>query len=385
MFTRVWWIRCFVGGIEYRGCVTTTSSPNRTNRLGSLSPDPAALKQTVDHKTCIQVLAWLAKNSNQLSQTFAASAFEELVLLLKYLATVSPVKESDSPIRSLALGALEHLRDHGFLTAERDDPPWFGPGKCVSPVASNLLEFKHRLSHMFTNHPRRDFLLKYVEDNPPPKLMMLIDMRVGEVFTTIGTHDGAIEPNRGGGGGPGRGFGGSGGMYGRRPVGQQKSESARVAEICTSLLRASGAEPLFTVANLRKVHSTLNLDFANASGVLRTEVAVGSHRFFASYRVFAPAQEIEQLLGVLETEMNTEALAWHPAQQAFYVFGALVWFIHPFLDGNGRAARLFGNLFLKKYGLRAVIKSTDKVVRFEDFLNLLVERIESTQQANRQL
>jgi Fic family protein len=75
--------------------------------------------------------------------------------------------------------------------------------------------------------------------------------------------------------------------------------------------------------------------------------------------------------------MATEALAWHPAQQAFYVFGALVWFIHPFLDGNGRTARLFGNMVLKKYGLKAIIRSTDKVVRFEDFLDMLVERIET--------
>ncbi|RLO09178.1 hypothetical protein DYB28_002826 [Aphanomyces astaci] len=54
------------------------------------------------------------------------------------------------------------------------------------------------------------------------------------------------------------------------------------------------------------------------------------------YRVFLPSVEIELALRQYVTTLNDPTALPHPLVRAYYAFAALVFYIHPFYDGNGR-------------------------------------------------
>ncbi len=74
------------------------------------------------------------------------------------------------------------------------------------------------------------------------------------------------------------------------------------------------------------------------------------------------AHEVPTLMKKLMREIeNIELKRFHPVKIASYAHFKLV-HIHPFVDGNGRTARLLMNLILLKYDYpSAVIKNQDRI------------------------
>ncbi|KAJ8571972.1 hypothetical protein ON010_g4861 [Phytophthora cinnamomi] len=120
---------------------------------------------------------------------------------------------------------------------------------------------------------------------------------------------------------------------------------------------------VITREQLFSLHQCLLPASSGQAGVLRTDLAVG----YASpriYRVFIPAGEIEDALNNLINTLN-DTSRWEnrPLLCAYYAFAVLVFYIHPFHDGNGRCARLLGNLVAKKLGFPPLLRAADKTIQ----------------------
>ncbi|KAG8183066.1 hypothetical protein JTE90_010893 [Oedothorax gibbosus] len=116
-----------------------------------------------------------------------------------------------------------------------------------------------------------------------------------------------------------------------------------------------------TIPNLLQIHQkVLELVDPNVAGVFRKEqVYVGVH-------VPPPADKVEALTkDLIDWLKSSEARALHPVKRAaiaHYKFA----YIHPFVDGNGRTARLLMNLILASAGYPSVIiRKQDKDYYFE--------------------
>ncbi|TDH66320.1 hypothetical protein CCR75_008370 [Bremia lactucae] len=133
------------------------------------------------------------------------------------------------------------------------------------------------------------------------------------------------------------------------------------------------------------LHECLVPTSSGHAGKLRTELAVG----FASpriYRVFMPAHELERALNqYIETLNDTCQWEQRPLLCAYYSFAVLVFYIHPFYDGNGRCARLIGNLIAKKLGFPSVLRATDKTMQVPEFLQKVLATMEILRNSRRQL
>ncbi|CAI5709982.1 unnamed protein product [Peronospora destructor] len=133
---------------------------------------------------------------------------------------------------------------------------------------------------------------------------------------------------------------------------------------------------VITRDHLFALHKCLLPASSGQAGVLRTNLAVG----YASpriYRVFLPAGEIEDALDNLIDTLN-DANHWkhRPLLCAYYAFAVLVFYIHPFHDGNGRCARLLGNLVCKKLGFPALLRAADKTIQVAEFLQKAIVTME---------
>ncbi|CAI5738296.1 unnamed protein product [Peronospora destructor] len=133
---------------------------------------------------------------------------------------------------------------------------------------------------------------------------------------------------------------------------------------------------VITRDHLFALHKCLLPASSGQAGVLRTNLAVG----YASpriYRVFLPAGEIEDALDNLIDTLN-DASHWkhRPLLCAYYAFAVLVFYIHPFHDGNGRCARLLGNLVCKKLGFPALLRAADKTIQVAEFLQKAIVTME---------
>lgn len=138
---------------------------------------------------------------------------------------------------------------------------------------------------------------------------------------------------------------------------------------------------VITRNHLFAIHQCLLPASSGQAGVVRTTLAVG----YASariYRVFIPAGEIEDALNTLISTLNE---AKHrPLLCAYYVFAMLVFYIHPFHDGNGRCARLVGNLVCKKLGFPPLLRAGDKTIQLAEFLQKAIVTMETTRNNLRQ-
>ncbi|KAG7382935.1 hypothetical protein PHYPSEUDO_004231 [Phytophthora pseudosyringae] len=141
---------------------------------------------------------------------------------------------------------------------------------------------------------------------------------------------------------------------------------------------------VITREQLFALHKCLLPASSGQAGVLRTDLAVG----YASpriYRVFIPAGEIEGALDNLINTLNDSSRWEHcPLLCAYYAFAVLVFYIHPFHDGNGRCARLLGNLVAKQLGFPPLLRAADKTIQVPEFLQKAIVTMEIIRNSRRQ-
>ncbi|CAH0474447.1 unnamed protein product [Peronospora belbahrii] len=141
---------------------------------------------------------------------------------------------------------------------------------------------------------------------------------------------------------------------------------------------------VITRDHLFALHQCLLPVSSGQAGILRTTFAVG----YASsriYRVFIPAGEIEDALDNFIHKLNDVNTWTHrPLLCAYYAFAVLVFYIHPFHDGNGRCARLLGNLVCKKLGFPPLLRAADKTMQLAEFLQKAIVTMEIIRNSRRQ-
>jgi Fic family protein len=105
---------------------------------------------------------------------------------------------------------------------------------------------------------------------------------------------------------------------------------------------------------------------------------------------FPPPQELPELIHDLVEELNSLRAKVHPVEFAALVHKKFV-FIHPFVDGNGRVARLLMNLVLLQEGYTITIippivrpdyfKALEKAhTNDHDFIDFIAHMVKETQQ-----
>lgn len=85
-----------------------------------------------------------------------------------------------------------------------------------------------------------------------------------------------------------------------------------------------------------------------------------------SYRVFLPPHEV----GLALEEVFATAVA-DPFSEAFYISHAVLEWIHPLKDGNGRCARMFLTIACRSHGIPILIDSGNKTLSFTGFKRML--------------
>ena len=118
--------------------------------------------------------------------------------------------------------------------------------------------------------------------------------------------------------------------------------------------------------NIRNIHALIlkEIDNLNA-GKYRCENVVIS----GAKHIPPKHYEISDLMQKLIGEYQNEWKAFHPIVRATLVHGEFVK-IHPFIDGNGRTARLLLNFELMKNGYPPVIIKKEARARYYDVLDL---------------
>eukprot|EP00128_Syssomonas_multiformis_P012552 Colp12_sorted_trinity150504_noHs@7074 len=317
-----------------------------------------------EHKPAAIVIAAITKLLNSChvptlrNQSWWKPVEPQLIYAVEFLVTVSPIETPITPVRGVAEKAMEAYHRVGLDVGQK---PYFGPGHKDSPVLSQLWAKKQELCNLFNSYHQLEELKSLAHVDGEGRSLIkgsgipLLDLnqvhtnslRIGssDVFKAFGTH--------------------SNNQYGK--------EYERASEVCNAIL--SGPPPFFTTGNIKALHSTLDLEPGKTAGVFRDNLVVGSFRFYEFYRVFAPIEEVEKACLAFERDFNSEEVqSWHPVLRAFYIYTALVHFIHPFEDGNGRLSRLLANMCLMQNGYPGVWQYDDKVVPF----NTIMDRVVST-------
>ena len=115
-------------------------------------------------------------------------------------------------------------------------------------------------------------------------------------------------------------------------------------------------------------------DFFSTSGILELAKILIHKSTFRESNVVGVVQGNQYCLFIhhleLEKAMNfvlTQCLELNanPIKQIYFYFSAMVEYIHPFTDGNGRVFRVIMNLMLRKIGINKTI--TKKILPFKEF------------------
>eukprot|EP00123_Amoebidium_parasiticum_P010521 comp20160_c0_seq1/m.24950 comp20160_c0_seq1/g.24950 ORF comp20160_c0_seq1/g.24950 comp20160_c0_seq1/m.24950 type:complete len:969 (-) comp20160_c0_seq1:35-2941(-) len=312
-----------------------------------------------EHKAAIDVFEALAKNAASLNAYPQwAEAKEKLLWGLRFLVSVSPADRKETPVKGIAERALKELESSGTVAVM--DPPYFL--HLDSPVMAALREVKQNLMAEFATYAQTHNIEgAAIEDYRSPSFRPR--MMTSDVFRAFGKRE--------------TGGGGVGAyrmpMFGGAPK-RGPSESDRATTFINKLLE-EGVGPdlkLFTRENLLKLHGCLDLDKTTVKQDFRRQWVVGSFQFYKFYRVFSPYEEIPRAIDMVLDELNTEMRDMNGALKAYYAYHALVHFIHPFHDGNGRISRLIANIVLKAHGYLGVLTYQDKIIKFQEFLERVI-------------
>ena len=115
-------------------------------------------------------------------------------------------------------------------------------------------------------------------------------------------------------------------------------------------------------------------DFFSTSGILElAKILINKSTFRESnvvgvvqgnqYCLFIHYLELEKAMNFVLTQCLE--LSANPIKQIYFYFSAMVEYIHPFTDGNGRVFRVIMNLMLRKIGISKII--TKKILPFKEF------------------
>ena len=126
-----------------------------------------------------------------------------------------------------------------------------------------------------------------------------------------------------------------------------------------------------TEADIRSVHAAIlsGIDNAAAGSYRTTNVEISGSAFKPPAHFDVP-REMEQF-GKWLARITTTTAVWTPAiNPVLLAAAAHAWFvyIHPFVDGNGRTARLIMNCVLMRCGYPIAIITTDDRQRYYDAL-----------------
>ena len=133
---------------------------------------------------------------------------------------------------------------------------------------------------------------------------------------------------------------------------------------------ASDSTKPITETELRQIHELVLKDISEQAGVYRSvPVAISGSEYNppGPESVGAEMRDLGSWLSTVSTP-NQEKLA--TVSGLLNAAVAHTWFvtIHPFIDGNGRVARLLMNLMLMRYGFPIAIISKDDRLRYYDTL-----------------
>jgi Fic family protein len=124
------------------------------------------------------------------------------------------------------------------------------------------------------------------------------------------------------------------------------------------------AEPL-SEWQIRNLHRLVlkNIDDENAGRYRQLNVSIAGARHVPPDMLQVP----EQMVALLHW-YDTQATALHPVERAAQLHVDFVK-IHPFVDGNGRSARLLLNLELLKAGFPAIVLPVEKRLAYYEALD----------------
>lgn len=130
----------------------------------------------------------------------------------------------------------------------------------------------------------------------------------------------------------------------------------------------------FNQQSLLKIHALIlqGIDRINAGRYRKDRVRISGSRHICPNPIKVP-QLMDEYFAFYEQHKNS----MHPVALAANMHEKLVT-IHPFIDGNGRTARLVMNLILLKHGYPITILASDKTKR-EDYYNTLEQAQISSQ------
>lgn len=121
----------------------------------------------------------------------------------------------------------------------------------------------------------------------------------------------------------------------------------------------------FSLHMIRSLHALIlrNVDDENAGAWRRFNVTIAGARHMPPDAVHVPEQ-MEALVGLHESD----GALLHPVELAARTHADFVK-VHPFMDGNGRAARLLMNLDLMRRGFPAIVFPVERRLAYYDSLD----------------
>jgi len=160
-------------------------------------------------------------------------------------------------------------------------------------------------------------------------------------------------------------------LTGRPLKDQAEAKNLSVALDFLEELAGNPDRPI-TEADVRQIHLLVltGIDNANAGKYRTVPVEIGGSQF----KPTGPESVLSEMqaFGEWLQEASVPAKTFSPDEAILAASAAHTWFVtvHPFIDGNGRVARLLMNLMLMRFGFPIAVISRDDRLRYYDALEI---------------